>query len=182
MRAIGPNSFPEEDNELLHTPLFKQVSPEQANELIPYLHEAVFDKGDYIFREGDRDHRMYLLERGRVKLIRESKDRRVQLLSIHAHGELLGEIPVFDPSGGPRTATAVAMTHGTHVAWLEHDALFAWLNEHPRVAIDMLQVLANRMRGNNERISDLVFMDVPARLAKTLLNSARGSASRWKPG
>ena len=34
----------------------------------------------------------------------------------------------------------------------------------------MLQVLANRMRGNNERISDLVFMDVPARLAKTLLN------------
>lgn len=84
MRAIGPNSFPEEDNELLHTPLFKQVSPEQANELIPYLHEAVFDKGDYIFREGDRDHRMYLLERGRVKLIRESKDRRVQLLSIHA--------------------------------------------------------------------------------------------------
>lgn len=62
------------------------------------------------------------------------------------------------------------MTHGTHVAWLEHDALFAWLNEHPRVAIDMLQVLANRMRGNNERISDLVFMDVPARLAKTLLN------------
>ena len=170
MRAIGPNSFPEEDNELLHTPLFKQVSPEQANELIPYLHEAVFDKGDYIFREGDRDHRMYLLERGRVKLIRESKDRRVQLLSIHAHGELLGEIPVFDPSGGPRTATAVAMTHGTHVAWLEHDALFAWLNEHPRVAIDMLQVLANRMRGNNGRISDLVFMDVPARLAKTLLN------------
>ena len=122
MRAIGPNSFPEEDNELLHTPLFKQVSPEQANELIPYLHEAVFGKGDYIFREGDRDHRMYLLERGRVKLIRESKDRRVQLLSIHAHGELLGEIPVFDPSGGPRTATAVAMTHGTHVAWLEHDA------------------------------------------------------------
>lgn len=109
MRAIGPNSFPEEDNELLHTPLFKQVSPEQANELIPYLHEAVFDKGDYIFREGDRDHRMYLLERGRVKLIRESKDRRVQLLSIHAHGELLGEIPVFDPSGGPRTATAVAV-------------------------------------------------------------------------
>ena len=54
MRAIGPNSFPEEDNELLHTPLFKQVSPEQANELIPYLHEAVFDKGDYIFREGDK--------------------------------------------------------------------------------------------------------------------------------
>ena len=36
----------------------------------------------------------------------------------------------------------------------------------------MLQVLARRMRANNERISDLVFMDVPARLAKTLINLA----------
>ena len=54
----------------------------------------------------------------------------------------------------------------------EHDALFAWLDEHPRVAVDMLQVLAHRMRDNNERISELVFMDVPGRLAKTLLNLA----------
>ena len=65
---------------------------------------------------------------------------------------------------------AVAMNHGTCVVWLEHDTLFSWLDEHPRVAIDMLQVMANRQRDNNERISDLVFMDVPARLAKTLLN------------
>ena len=36
----------------------------------------------------------------------------------------------------------------------------------------MLQVMAGRMRDNNERISDLVFMDVPARLAKTLINLA----------
>jgi CRP-like cAMP-binding protein len=113
-----------------------------------------------------------VLEEGRVKLIRQSSDKRVQLLSIHAYGELLGEIPVFDPHGGPRTASAVAMTNGTRVVWLEHDALFAWLDEHPRVAVDMLQVLAHRMRDNNERISDLVFMDVPGRLAKTLLNLA----------
>ncbi|RSX53436.1 Crp/Fnr family transcriptional regulator [Bifidobacterium goeldii] len=170
MRSMVPNSIPEDENELLHTALFKRVSPQQASELLPYLQRATFDKGDYIFREGDTDHRMYLLERGRVKLMRESNDRRVQLLSIHAHGEVLGEIPVFDPNGGPRTASAVSMTHGTHVAWLEHDALFSWLSEYPNVAIDMLQVLARRMRENNERISDLVFMDVPARLAKTLLN------------
>ena len=79
---------------------------------------------------------------------------------------------MFAPHGGPRTASAVAMVNGTNVVWLEHDALFAWLDKHPRVAVDMLQVLAARMRGNNEQIADLVFMDVPARLAKTLLNLA----------
>lgn len=172
VHRMTPNAVPDDENTLLHTALFKQVSPEQAEELLPSLHETVYDKGDYIFQQGDTDHRMGLLEDGRVKLIRESNDGRVQLLSIHARGEVLGEIPVFDPNGGPRTASAVAMANGTRVVWLEHDALFAWLNKYPRVAVDMLQVLANRMRSNNERITDLVFMDVPARLAKTLLDLA----------
>ena len=168
----GFGGFDDERETLLHTALFKQVSSEEARELLPYLQHAEYDKGDFIFREGDTDHRMYLLEEGRVKLTRQSSDKRVQLLSIHAYGEVLGEIPVFDPHGGPRTASAVAMTNGTRVVWLEHDALFDWLDEHPRVAVDMLQVLAHRMRSNNERICDLVFMDVPGRLAKTLLNLA----------
>lgn len=167
-----PNAMNENNNMLLHTALFKQVPLDQAEELMSHLRQATFDKGDYIFREGDTDHRMYILEYGKVKLTRRSEDDRVQLLSIHTYGEVLGEIPVFDPHGGPRTASAIAMTNNTRVLWLEHDALFAWLDIHPRVAIDMLQVLANRMRANNERISDLVFMDVPARLAKTLLNLA----------
>ena len=164
----GPSG---ESATLLHTALFKQVSSEEAEELLPHLQHAEYNKGDYIFREGDTDHRMYLLERGRVKLIRQSSDRRVQLLSIHAYGEVLGEIPVFDPHGGPRTASAVAMTSDTKVVWLEHDALFAWLDEHPRVAVDMLQVLAHRMRDNNERISELVFMDVPGRFGENAAES-----------
>lgn len=158
--------MPEQENILFHTALFKQVSPEQAGELIEYLNQGVYNRGDVIFRQGSTDHRMYLLESGRVKLIRESADRRVQLLSIHAPGEMLGEIPVFDPKGGPRTASALAMHDGTQVVWLEREVLFHWLDEHPKVAVDMLQVMAGRMRDNNERISDLVFMDVPARLAK----------------
>ena len=172
MMVEKPNAIPDDENLLLHTALFKQVSADEANELIPHMQGMVFNKGEFIFDEGDTDHRLYLLEQGRVKLIRESNDERIQLLSIHGPGEVLGEIPVFDPSGGPRTASAVAMGDGTRVVWLERDVLFAWLDKHPRVAVDMLQVLAGRMRANNERICDLVFMDVPARLAKTLLNLA----------
>ena len=101
----GFGGFDDERETLLHTALFKQVSSEEARELLPYLQHAEYDKGDFIFREGDTDHRMYLLEEGRVKLTRQSSDKRVQLLSIHAYGEVLGEIPVFDPHGGPRTAS-----------------------------------------------------------------------------
>ena len=166
------NNTQSDEFSLQSTALFKQVPPSQMKELLVHLQKSVFNKGDSIFNEGDTDHRMYLLERGRVKLVRHSRDNRVQLLSIHTPGEILGEIPVFDPSGGPRTASAISLTNNTQVLWLENDVLFKWINENPRVAVDMLQVLAARMRANNEHISDLVFMDVPARLAKTLLNLA----------
>ena len=75
-----PNAIPNDENTLLHTALFKQVSPEQAEELLPALRESVYDKGEHIFTQGDTDHRMGLLEKGRVKLTRESNDGRVQLL------------------------------------------------------------------------------------------------------
>ena len=161
-----------EDLPLSHTTLFKHVPLDEARELFENLRQSIYEKGEVIFSEGDKDHRMYLLERGRVKLVRHSRDSRVQLLSIHTHGEILGEIPVFDPAGGPRTASAIALVDNTRVLWVEHDVLFDWLGKHPKVAVSMLQVLAARLRANNEHISDLVFMDVPARLAKTILNLA----------
>ena len=87
-----PNAMPEQENILFHTALFEQVTPEQAEGLIEHLNRGTYDKGDVIFQQGATDHRMYFLESGRVKLIRESADHRVQLLSIHAPGEMLGEI------------------------------------------------------------------------------------------
>ena len=58
MSLETPNAFADEENILLHTALFKQVSPAEAEELLPHLKHATFDKGDYIFSEGDTDQRM----------------------------------------------------------------------------------------------------------------------------
>jgi CRP-like cAMP-binding protein len=157
---------------LLMTPLFRAVPRDQAAQLLPHLQSKIHYKGDVLFAEHEIDSRMFFIEAGRVKLIKTAKDGRVELLSIHGRGEMLGEIAVFDPEGGPRTASAVVMTDGTRIAGLSREDLFAWLHEHTNIAINMLQVMANRMRKNNDRLADLVFTDVPGRLAKTLLDLA----------
>ncbi|WP_018143334.1 Crp/Fnr family transcriptional regulator [Alloscardovia criceti] len=172
-KMLSDDTLSVEERTLLHTALFEHVSLDDAHQLLPYLEHHTYNKGDYIFHEGDEDTNMYIIERGRIKLTRESYDYRVQLLSIAGAGEIAGEIPVFDPHGGPRTASAISMVNGTSTLSLTSEVLFSWLGEHPRVAVNMLQVLANRMRRNNERISDLVFMDVPARLSKTLIDLAK---------
>jgi CRP-like cAMP-binding protein len=80
---------------------------------------------------------------------------------------MFGELSLFDP--GPRTATATALTDAT-VLGLGHAALRPWLTGRPEVAEALLQALAQRLRRTNEALSDLVFSDVPGRVAKALLD------------
>ena len=80
---------------------------------------------------------------------------------------MFGELSLFDP--GPRTATATALTDAT-VLGLGHAALRPWLTGRPEVAESLLQALAQRLRRTNEALADLVFSDVPGRVAKALLD------------
>ena len=63
MGVVTPNGIYDESTTLLHTALFKQVSKDEAVELLPHLQHAEYGKGDFIFREGDTDHRMYVWKR-----------------------------------------------------------------------------------------------------------------------
>ncbi len=52
---------------------------------------------------------------------------------------------------------------------LSNDALHAYLTDHPKAALTLLAALARRLRRTNESVADLVFTDVPGRVAKALL-------------
>ena len=80
---------------------------------------------------------------------------------------MFGELSLFDP--GPRTATATAVAE-TQLLGLGHEDLHALLDGRPAVASALLAALARRLRRTNENLADLVFTDVPGRVAKALLD------------
>jgi CRP-like cAMP-binding protein len=80
---------------------------------------------------------------------------------------MIGELSLFDP--GPRTATVTALTD-VIAREVGHDALRPWLQGRPEVAEALLTALARRLRKTNEAMSDLVFSDVPGRVAKALID------------
>jgi len=80
---------------------------------------------------------------------------------------MFGELSLFDP--GPRTATATAVAE-TQLIALGHEDLTSFVSSRPAVASTMLAALARRLRHTNEALSDLVFTDVPGRVAKALLD------------
>lgn len=154
------------DDVLSSAPLFAALDAEASAALRASMETISIAKGDVLFHEGQLGDQMYILTEGKVKLGHTSPDGRESILAILGPGELLGELSLFDP--GPRTATAVALTDVTALG-LGHQSLRPWLTGRPEVAESLLQALAQRLRRTNETLADLVFSDVPGRVAKALL-------------
>lgn len=151
----------------MRAPLFAALDVEAAAALKSSMDERRLLKGEVLFGEGDSGDRLYVVTEGKVKLSHSSGDGRETLLAVMGEGEMFGELSLFDP--GPRTATVTALTDTTALG-LGHAALRPWLTGRPEVAEALLQALAQRLRRTNEALSDLVFSDVPGRVAKALLD------------
>jgi CRP/FNR family cyclic AMP-dependent transcriptional regulator len=148
-------------------PLFAALDDEAARALMETMTSSHLERSDILFREGDQGDRIYVIGEGKIKLGRSSIDGRENLLAILGPGEMFGELSLFDP--GPRTATATAIAE-TQLIALGHEDLDSFLVGRPAVAANLLAALARRLRRTNEALADLVFTDVPGRVAKALLD------------
>ncbi len=154
---------------LASAPLFAALDPDSASTLEKVLTSRTVSRGHVVFKEGDPGDRLFIVLEGKVKITRASADGRENLIALLGTGEMFGELSLFDP--GPRTASVSAVTDST-LASLDHDDLRPLLLERPGVGVELLRALAQRLRRTNDAMADLVFTDVPGRVAKALLDLA----------
>jgi CRP/FNR family cyclic AMP-dependent transcriptional regulator len=164
---------------LKKAPLFTGLDDEAASALSSTMGTVRLNKGDVLFHEGDSGDRLYVVISGKVKLGRSGSAGRENLLAVLGPGQMFGELSLFDP--GPRSTTATAVT-SCEIRTLEHDELMGWLAGRPEVAQGLLGQLAARLRRANDVVADLVFSDVPGRVAKQLLELAKRFGDRREDG
>ena len=157
------------DEVLSQAGLFQGVADEAREALASTLHYADYSRGDTVFAEGEQGDTLYIVLAGKVKVGRRAADGRENMLSVMGPSDMFGELSLFDP--GPRTATATVLTDA-RLASLAHAALRPWINDRPEIAEQLLRVLARRLRRTNDALADLIFTDVPGRVAKALLELA----------
>ena len=156
------------DQEVIRkAPLFTALDDAASASLLANMVSVKIAKGTILFAEGDGGDQLYVIAEGKLKLGTSSGDGRENLLSILGPGEMFGELSLFDP--GPRTSTATAVTDAKLLS-LGQEKLLPWLVENPKVALQLLARLAQRLRRTNEAVGDLVFSDVPGRVAKALID------------
>ncbi|MEX5269416.1 Crp/Fnr family transcriptional regulator [Kocuria sabuli] len=154
---------------LRRAPLFASLDDQAFAALTEELTEVDLSRGSTLFHEGDPGDQLYFIISGKIKLGRTAPDGRESLVAIMGPGELFGEMALFDPS--PRSTSATAVSE-TRLAGLRHENLKKVIERSPDVSAQLLQALARRLRRTNESLADLVFSDVPGRVAKALLDLA----------
>ena len=147
-------------------PLFAELNDQSYLAVRERMQESTYRRGEEVFREGSPGDRLYVIGAGKVKLGHTAPDGREHLLAILGPGEILGEVSLYDP--GPRTATATALAK-TIVVELQHTDLLRVLDARPEISQHLLRSLAIRLRRTNDKVSDLIFSDVPGRVARALL-------------
>jgi CRP/FNR family transcriptional regulator, cyclic AMP receptor protein len=149
--------------------IFQGVAPSSVAALTQQLDPVSFPRGHTIFFEGDPGDTLYIVVTGKVKIGRRTADGRESLISVMGPADMFGELALFDP--GPRTSTVTTLTEVRAVT-MDRAALRSWIRSHPEIAEQLLRVLARRLRRTNDVLCDVIFTDVPGRVAKQLLHLA----------
>lgn len=154
---------------LAKVPFFSGVAPDHLEVLARSLQRRTVRAGKAIFRQDDPGSSLYVIESGVVKVQRTSPEGKEVILAILGPGDFFGELALLD--GEPRSADAVAK-EDTAVLVLERDDFIAFLDREPAVATKLLAALSRRLRRTDQLVQDAAFLDVPARLARALLQLA----------
>lgn len=150
-------------------PFFANLSQDEADNLAKCLVVRHFNSRQVIFHHGDPGGLLYIIISGKVKIAHSTPEGQEALLAILGEDDFFGELALLDDS--PRSATAEAI-EPTETLTLHRDEFIRYIRNNPNFSLHVLQTLARNIRRLNSQLSDVFFLDLPARLARTLLNLA----------
>ena len=150
-------------------PVFRALSDTERAELITHLRPRRFSRDEVVFHRDDAGGQLYVILSGSVKVAIPDEEGHEIVVAVERDGAVFGELALFDDA--PRSATVTALDE-TQVVTLAREDFLRVLERSPRATREILRLLARTVRRASGRIEDLVFLDVPGRVAKCLLDLA----------
>ena len=166
---------------LAASPLLADLEPEALVALAGQAHQRIFPQGHFLFRQGETGDSLFVLLSGRVRAVYAPDAGSELVLATLAPPDVFGELALVD--GGPRAVSVVAL-ESTRVLTLGQAPLLHLMARDPGVAESLLGATGALVRRTTEQAADLVFLDLPSRVAAMILrmieregDDASGTAS-----
>lgn len=107
--------------------------------------------GEIIFREGDKGEVMYVIQAGKVNIVKTAPSGDLTLATLDS-GDIFGEMALFDKM--PRSATAKALGDA-RILSIDRKKLFTTISRDPTLVFKMLETMSKRIRLLNEELTKL---------------------------
>ena len=172
-----PQSAPNKLWFLRHIRLFDGISPSDMQEMEKITRMEEVKKRQPLYLTGDPSRNVYLLKRGRVKIANTAPSGKEVTFDILEPGEVFGELDVLEDA--PRSTSAEALDDAL-ICVIPRKDFDQYLAMHPTVMFKLTKLIGLRLKKIQSRVEDLIFRDVPARLAHLLseLSKTEGVAEK----
>ena len=155
-------------------PVFGALAPAHIKQLGSFARVRRIAGGTTLFVKGDPGTALFAVVSGTVKITVPSIDGREATFNLLHAGEIFGEIALLD--GQPRSADAIATTDCELIVIERRDVL-GFVHGEPKVAMKLIELLCARLRVAGAREEEVVFLNLPARLARLLLRLLKDNAA-----
>jgi len=150
-------------------PYFAGLNQAELDSVNKLMKEKVYGRGDIVYMDGETANDLYFVASGVVKIFKTSVSGKEQIIRIVRPGESFNDVPVFD--NGLTVVSAQTMSAAV-IYSISRGELDYLMGKNPRIARNVINVLANRVRNLVVLIEDLSFRTVVGRVAKILLDTA----------
>jgi len=147
--------------------IFQDLSLDELKNVESFFQHKYYYKRQQIFSSDDNSDRIYFVHTGRVKLTKISQDGREITIGIINPNEVFGEMALVDSAA--RNSFAIAMEDSLLTSISKADFKRIIL-QRPIVGLRLAKVIGERRRDAEQKLEDMVFKDVPSRLANLILS------------
>ena len=154
---------------LKNVPLFNHLKATQLKELATRCARKKYRKGDVIFYKTDQSTELYIVLSGKLKVVLTDEEGDEMVLAQLGAGDFFGELSLIDGKG--RSAT-IASEEESELAVLSKEVFFDLLERDPKIAVELMITLVERLRKADDMIESLAFLEVGERLIRALLENA----------
>jgi CRP/FNR family transcriptional regulator len=146
--------------------IFEPLSTEEIEQLIGQLPDHHLERGEIFYTPEERSERLFVLERGKVRIFRMTPDGREFTLAIVESGTIFGEMALTAQQ--LEGAYAQAM-EPSEVSTMAREDLERLVVQKPEVGLKIMHLLSERLRRYETRLEDATMKDVHSRLASIIV-------------
>mgnify|MGYP000099914903 CR=1 FL=1 len=148
-------------------PIFSALTYDEMMEVASITVSKTYEKGEIIYLAGEKQKKLYVIHKGKVKLTRISASGKEQIINILGPGDFMGELSLFNDE--PITNNAQAL-EDTTVCIIDGDKLKEIMAKYPTIAFKVLEELSKRLKKAENLIENLGANNVETRIAQILLD------------